>query len=75
MLLVNQDHDTLAEYPCVLQTYPVVRNEIIYGINLYAETVLLGTFDSLDDVLKEINAIATCTEEYYCVTGGDDYDD
>lgn len=50
------------------------RDGIFYGINLMMDdiegsSVLLGTFDTVDEIMREINEIYNTDLEIYCVTG------
>lgn len=72
--IVDQDRQNI--YPMQLIN---LRSEIkevdgVYlGINLLmdvqGETVLLGTFDSVDEVMHEINELYNTDLEIYCISG------
>lgn len=72
--VVDQDRQNI--YPMQLLN---LRSEIkevagVYlGINLLmdikGEPVLLGTFDNVDEVMREINELYNTDHEIYCISG------
>lgn len=72
--VVDQDRQNI--YPMQLVN---LRSEIkevdgvFFGINLLMDvqekTVLLGTFDSVDEVMHEINELYNTDLEIYCISG------
>jgi hypothetical protein len=71
--IVNQDRDKIIEIgeDAVLYTKPVYAPESgnLWGINLYAGDSLLGTFDSVNEALREMEMIRACEFDTYHVTG------
>lgn len=72
--VINQDRNQI--YPlCLKNLHSSVKEEdgVFFGINLYmeyaSESILLGTFDTLEEIMDEINALYNTNEEIYCVTG------
>lgn len=75
--LTNQDHDQTYEYTGQpLYSVPVLSpTGALWGFNLHLDGVeeLLGTFDTLDEIVAEIAAIQAAEGEY-TVKGFSDYD-
>ena len=69
MFIVNQDRDELVELSGPLYTLPHIYNGIIMAINLYTSGRLLGSFDSVDEAMDEIDNIADCPADYYAIGG------
>ena len=44
------------------------------GINLYCDDFMLGTFDTVQEIIDEIDAIYNCPGDIYYVSGYSDYD-
>lgn len=72
--VVTQDRRNI--YPmCLENLHSEIKedNGTFYGINLLMdlgdEMVLLGTFDTADEIMKEINEIYNTNLEIYCITG------
>lgn len=72
--VVDQDRQNI--YPMQLINLHSEIKEVdgVYlGINLLmdvqGETVLLGTFDSVDEVMHEINELYNTDLEIYCISG------
>lgn len=60
MIIINQDRDAVYTYNngSVLMSAPALRNGTLYGFNLYIdETALLGTFDSVQEIITELQRI------------------
>ncbi|WP_027399828.1 hypothetical protein [Anaerovorax odorimutans] len=76
MYILNQDRDQLffksANKP--LLWHEVFNNGVFYGCSLLLGKDLLGTFDSTEEVIKEVEQINSCKEEIYAVSGYSDYD-
>jgi hypothetical protein len=80
MQLINQDRDQISDYTGNLHTEaalsPMSGN--IIGFNLYDGEVMLGTFDSVRECIREIGLIGAADGEYYCISGYEpwmDWDD
>jgi len=74
MIIVSQDRDQVFDFdPKDLELYtePVLNPETgtLWGINLKAGNYLLGTFDSVDEAIREIGMIHTHDADVYYVTG------
>lgn len=69
MLIINQDRDELVLKTQPIYTVPAIYNGKLFGINLFHEGVLLGTFDSVQETLDEMYRIETCADEL-CFVGG-----
>ena len=69
MFIINQDRDELIELSGPLYTLPLVFNGVVMAINLYTSGRLLGSFDSVEEAMDEIESIAEC-EADYCAIGG-----
>ena len=70
--VINQDRDEIVMLETIQQlTVEIVRYRgFIIGFNLNFGNVLLGTFDTLIDVLKEITDIINIdTKEFHVVSG------
>lgn len=78
LLLYNQDRDRTYEYTGQpLYAVPVISpQETLWGYNLFMEgvTELLGTFDSMEEISAEIDAIARADEIEHYIGGWSDYD-
>ena len=75
MLLINQDRDRFVEFtPELINTGAAYAGEKLIGFNLYSGNVLLGTFDSMKEVLTEVVNIFSCTGECYAVSGHSDFE-
>ena len=74
-LILNQDRDQYIPFNGELHTFPALGSKNkVWGINLYTGKHLLGTFDSVKEILSEIHAIRSCTHDIYCVKGFSDFD-
>lgn len=78
MLLVNQDRDRTYEYSGqTLYSVPALspQNDL-WGFNLHMEGVneLLGTFDSLEEIQYEMDAINTSDSIEHFISGYSPYD-
>lgn len=75
-ILITQDHDNAILYNSddTLITAPAVSGGKIIGINLMYKNHLLGTFDSCNEAIEEINNIANSSNHVYCISGYSDYD-
>lgn len=69
MLIVNQDRDLVVAKTQPLYTAPVIVSGSLWGFNLFHGGTMLGTFDSLEEAIAEMNAIEACTDEIYFVNG------
>lgn len=78
MKLRNQDHDATYDYAGQELSYASVLSPDgnFWGFNLRMEGVLelLGTFDSLEEITAEMEAIKACEDDTYTVSGFSDYD-
>jgi len=72
MLLISQDRDQAVEF---IPGGETIRPEIVghnsrfMGVNLVYKGILLGTFDSLPEALREMKAIQEWELDYYIVSG------
>jgi hypothetical protein len=77
MYIINQDRNMVIQMTNPVVMAPAIHGGKLVGFNLYAtsgdNSYLLGTFDTDDEAIAELNAIAESTEEYYFVNGF--YDD
>lgn len=78
MILFNQDRDLQMELygDETFATIPIMACGDIMGINLYVtrdehEMILLGTFDSPQEAIDEIENIQSCEDMVYLVNGYD----
>jgi len=69
MLIVNQDRDKAIEYSGELAVLPVVHNGRCWGANLIMGVTLLGTFDTQDEGLEEVDEIQSYQGDVYYVSG------
>lgn len=74
MLIVNQDFEVSKAIEFnpqadSLYTVPVAHKGIILGINLYCRQEMLGTFDSLNEAIEEINKIFSSPHHVYVISG------
>ena len=60
MYIVNQDRDRSFWYNGNLSTRPAIFNGVCVGINLYTDNNFLGTFDSPQEALNEMERIQAC---------------
>lgn len=68
MIILNQDNDEILEYnKQSLLGKEQYYNGILLGYNLYLGRQLLGTFDTWEELQKEIDNIKKCTDKYYIV--------
>lgn len=78
MKLRNQDHDKTYDYEGQeLNSAPVLSPDgELWGFNLHIDgvTELLGTFDSLEEIMSEMTAIKACEDDAYTISGYSDYD-
>lgn len=78
MLLHNQDRDFTCEYTGQeLRSEPVFNEQgTLWGFNLFVDGVTesLGTFDSLEEITAEMQAITTADVPEWYVSGYSDYD-
>lgn len=76
--LYDQDRRNIYNYTGQdLYSVPVLSKKgTLWGFNLFVDGVseLLGTFDSLYDIIAEMNDIRTTTAEEYYISGYSDYD-
>jgi hypothetical protein len=81
--IINQDRDQIFPYDEAMHLYIEEQrfNAVYYGHNLMLADVfestkhLLGTFDGLDEAVREISRIYSCRDELitvsgYCAGGG-----
>ena len=77
MFLVSQDRDEIIEFTDngdnSLISESKWYNSTLIGFNLLYKDHLLGTFDTAEEVIKEMHSISQCEEELYYVTGFSDY--
>lgn len=80
--VINQDRDcvwpmTLALFTTAVFTQTEEKDPILWAINLNmqidSEAVLLGSFESVDDAIKEINSMLATDEEFYAVSGFEEW--
>lgn len=69
MFIVSQDRDKFFKFTGELHTVPAIYKKHVVGINLYSENNFLGTFDNVDEAIKEMEAINNCEYSVYAVTG------
>lgn len=75
MKLVTQDHDYIYDYKGELMTSANWTHDGVYmGINLYDGNNFLGTFDSPQEAIDEINNILSCKHTVCIVGGFSDYE-
>lgn len=76
MIILNQDRDTLNTFTAehdILSSCFNILGDTIYGFNLNLNETILGTFDSVSEVLEEMSNILRCEYGYYVVGGFTDY--
>lgn len=80
--VINQDRDCVWPMTSVLFTTAVLtqteeEDPILWAINLNMqiddETVLIGSFESVEDAIKEINSMLAADEEFYAVNGFEEW--
>jgi len=76
VFIVNQDRepDRIVCFHGALCTFPAMLKGRPIGINLYSgasllDGHLLGTFDTVDEAMQEIENIFNCKKRFYCVRG------
>jgi hypothetical protein len=75
MKIVTQDRDYVYEYGGDLETSANWTHDGIYmGVNLYDSGRFLGSYDSPQEALDEINAILKCEHNIYVVGGFSNYE-
>jgi len=74
MFIINQDRDKIYNCEGKLYASPAIHKEKLLGINLYDNKNFLGTFDSIEQIMDEINKIVNFKSTYYCVNGYSDFD-
>lgn len=69
MVLVNQDMDMYTAYTkeSTLVVAVVACNGVYFGYNLYCDDMMLGTFDSPERALEEVENIKDCKNPVYVV--------
>lgn len=75
MWVLNQDRDAI--YRMIdedLMSVPVMCEHVLIGFNLFMEDHFLGTFNSLNEVQKEMIEIMNCEYEFYTISGFSHYD-
>jgi hypothetical protein len=77
MLIYNQDRDETFDY--VGEDHNFYSQSSWYkgvfmGISLFVDCFRLGGFDSVQEIIDEINAIMECPGDVYYVSGYSDYD-
>ncbi|MES1923311.1 hypothetical protein MHBO_004866 [Bonamia ostreae] len=76
--LITQDHDAVIHYDKAhdaLYTLPQITDGVYMGINLYCSSSFLGTFDSVQEAVMEIDKIQQCTELHYFINDFKDWED
>lgn len=76
MIIINQDRETILDFINgidFLECKLTKHNGINYGINLLLNNHILGTFDTLNEVVDEMQNIINCKYNYYVIGGFDDY--
>ncbi|MDP4117647.1 MAG: hypothetical protein Q8873_00440 [Bacillota bacterium] len=79
MFIINQDRDRIinvkkSDLPDALLTVPKFYKDVCMGINLYYKNTLLGTFDTVQDAIEEMNSIIICKRRFYCVRGHEPFE-
>lgn len=69
MFIVNQDRDQLIEFTGDLHSEPVFSNDLLIGFNLLTNGILLGTFNSMEEIISEIMQIVNCADDTYMING------
>lgn len=73
MFLINQDRDMVIQKTAPVVMAPAIHAGKLVGFNLYTtsgdSTYLLGSFDTDDEAVEELDRIGASTEEYYFVDG------
>lgn len=68
MIIVNQDRTKRIHFnknEDTLETFPVMSEDILMGINLMVNNELLGTFMRVSEAIREINLIHRSNDETY----------
>lgn len=68
--IITQDRDQIYTFGghTYLSPQPVMRDEICIGYNLLMG-ISLGTFDSMEEAVQEVNRILNSDSEIYAVSG------
>lgn len=69
MYIQDQDREHSYWYNGNLSTRPAIFNGVCIGINLYTDNNFLGTFDSPQEALQEMESIQACKTYKYTVKG------
>ena len=73
--IVNQDRDQIFRLDSAAFMYstPIIFEGKCWALNLMMGSTLLGTFDSPENLVREISAIYNSTCEIYAVSGFSDF--
>lgn len=80
--VINQDRDcvwpmTSALFTTAVLTQMEEKDPILWAINLNmqidGEAVLLGSFESVEGAIKEMNSMLAADEEFYVVSGFEEW--
>jgi len=69
--IVNQDRDQIYLFTGnePLYTAVIIYEDTVIGFNLLMSDKALGTFDSLQEVVEEVNRIFNNKDEIYAISG------
>lgn len=77
MLIINQDRDKQIELHRKEQLKIGVScyDKTILGYNLFCDNELLGTYDTMLELLKEVKNILRYKYKYYLISGFSNYEE
>lgn len=75
MVVLNQDRDIILSFEKgdELKSELSIYEGIPQGINILFHDTVIGTFDTIQEVVDEITNIINCEYDYYVVSGFSDY--
>lgn len=77
MLVISQDRDSSVTFNKgnKIDANVVFNGDTYMGINLIVNKRVMGTFDTLEEILAEVKNIYNCVYDFYVVEGFRDYEE